>query len=159
MFNNLEYAFDAETGEIINNKKDLTKILCSKPKRKMKSRLDKLQSRHDALRDKLDLNFVRQMLLNCQFEVLECVLKLRKLENKKNIPTPLKINLGKLEGVYLSSLIVYRYLLDNGRVNHSQLELQLSFLETLENEKWLMQIPEFNAWFLKIKAYLKQYFK
>ena len=158
MFNNLEYAFDAETGEIINNKKDLTKKLCSKPKRK-KSRLDKLQTNHDELKDKLDFNFVRQMLLNCQFEVLECVLKLRKLENKKNIPTPLKINLGKLEGVYLSSLIVYRYLLDNGRVNNSQLILQMNFLETLENEKWLMQIPEFKAWFLKIKTYLKQYFK
>ena len=39
MFNNLEYAFDAETGEIINNKKDLTnKIYRSrKPKRKEES--------------------------------------------------------------------------------------------------------------------------
>ena len=35
----------------------------------------------------------------------------------------------------------------------------MNFLETLENEKWLMQIPEFKAWFLKIKTYLKQYFK
>ena len=71
------------------------------------------------------------MLLNCQFEVLECVLKLRKLENKKNIPTPLKINLGKLEGVYLSSLIVYRYLLDNGRVNNSQLDTPNEFFRNI----------------------------
>jgi hypothetical protein len=99
------------------------------------------------------------MLLNCQFEILECVLKLKKLEDKKNIPIPLKINLGKLEGVYLSSLIVYQYLLDNGRVNRSQLELQRSFFFTLENEKWLMQIPEFKTWFTKMIAYLKQYFK
>ena len=145
MFNILDYDCNVETGEIKNNK--------------LKVSYDNLKVSYDNLKDKSDLNFVSQMLLNCQFEILECVLKLKKLEDKENIPIPLKINLGKLEGVYLSSLIVYQYLLDNGRVNRSQLQLQMDFFSTLREEKWLMQIPEFKTWFTKIIAYLKQHFK
>jgi hypothetical protein len=157
MFNNLSYAFDAETGEIIDNKNKLTTQINVKKRRKHKPRVDTLQREMNSLTDKLDLNFISQMLLNCQLEVLSCVLQLRQYRDK-NIPLPLLTDLGRLEGIYLSSLIIYRYYLDSERVNRTQLERQLSFLETLQKEKWLMLIPEFKNWYDKIKGYLDTYF-
>ena len=156
MFNNLAYAFDAETGEIIDNKNKLTTEIKVKPKRKRKPREDTLQREMNSLTEKLDLNFISQMLLNCQLEVLSCVLQLRKARD--NQPSHLLRDLGRLEGIYLSSLIIYRYYLDSERVNRTQLERQLSFLETLQKEKWLMLIPEFKNWYDKIKGYLDTYF-
>ena len=157
MFNNLPYAFDAETGEIIDNKNKLTTQIKVKTKRKRKPREDTLQREMNSLTDKLDLNFISQMLLNCQLEVLSCVLQLRQYRDKK-IPLPLLTDLGRLEGIYFSSLIIYRYYLDSDRVNLTQLERQLSFLETLQKEKWLMLIPEFKNWYDKMKGYLDTYF-
>jgi hypothetical protein len=153
MFNNLPYAFDASPPVQTDNKSELTTNIKAKS-----TRVYSLQLEMNSLTDKLDLNFISQMLLNCQLEVLGCVLQLRQHRDNNKIPSHLVIDLGRLEGIYLSSLIIYRNYLYSKRVNRSQLKRQLSFLDTLQKEKWLMLIPEFKNWYDKIKGYLDTYF-
>ena len=97
MFNNLDYVFDAETGELVSSRETTKK----KEKKKHKKKRTPKKCYFDSVRDEIikleyDKNFIRESFRYCRLRLLGAIIDSTNLEKQKD-----------LDGLYLSNLLIF----------------------------------------------------
>lgn len=153
MFNNLNYAFDVETGEIITNTQLKTKTSTKQthPPKKVKKvkkakKLCYLEKVKLEIRQlTYDKNFIRDTFKYGRLRLLRAILDNQNLELQKD-----------LDGLFLANLLVYRKLLDDGVVNLELLKTERQFL--LETKQQTLT-PALQTIISDILGYIDFYFR
>ena len=154
-----QYAFDAETGEVVTTVPSKPGKLKSKPKSKKSSRpkQDVLIEARNNIEEKKDINFVIYMFAEIHSEILGIV-----LEARRHQPPSLSVEnsqrLKDLDGVFLSSLTIYRYLVDQNRLNLGQDEKNKAFIKRLRSQIWISRLEGLKEWLDNAESYLNRFF-
>ena len=124
MFNNLEYVFDAETGDIVPNKGEKISTKVNGKRRKGKRRKAK-KSYQELVREEIDglsydKNFIKGSFVYMRVRLL------RAIENPGD-----EVLQKDLDGLYLANFLTYRKMLDDGLVNLELLKEEREYLQGL----------------------------
>ena len=154
-----QYAFDAETGEVVTTVPSKPGKLKSKPKSKKSSRpkQDVLIEARNNIEEKKDINFVIYMFAEIHSEIIGIV-----LEARRHQPPSLSIEnrqrLKDLDGVFLSSLTIYRYLVGQNRLNLVQDEKNKALIKLLRSQLWISRLEGLKEWLDNAESYLNRFF-
>ena len=124
MFNNLEYVFDAETGDIVPNKGEKLSTKVNGKKKRRRNRKPK-KNYQELVREEIDSlsydkNFIKSSFVYMRIRLLRA------------IETPDDEVLQKdLDGLYLANFLTYRKMLDDGLVNLELLKTERDYLQGL----------------------------
>jgi hypothetical protein len=124
MFNNLDYVFDAETGELVSSRETTKKLVKKKHKKKRTPKKCYFDSvRDEIIKLEYDKNFIRESFRYCRVRLLRSILD----------PTNLEIQMD-LDGLYLSNLLIYRKLLDDNSINLELLKMENDYLQVIKQK-------------------------
>ena len=154
-----QYAYDAETGEVVTTVPSKPGKLKSKPKSKKASRpkRDILMEARNNIEDKKDINFVIHMFAEIHSEILGIVLEARQ-HQPPSLSSENNQRLKDLDGVFLSSLTIYRYLLDQNRLNLGQDEKNKALIKLLRSQRWISRLEGLKNWLDNAESYLNRFF-
>ena len=125
MFNNLEYVFDAETGDIVPNKGEKMSTKVNGKKRRKGKRRKAKKSYQELVREEIDglsydKNFIKGSFVYMRVRLL------RAIESPGD-----EVLQKDLDGLYLANFLTYRKMLDDGLVNLELLKEEREYLQGL----------------------------
>ena len=107
MSSSLKYGYDVETGEVVTHINGYIKNKTVSKKKKKKKIPFNTQDEIANLKSNFNKNFISQSINYAKFKILELI------ENKENQ----KLKLDEIDGLCLSTLIIYKSLLNSDLIN------------------------------------------
>lgn len=151
----INYAYDIETGNLVSTFSQLDNNI-SKSKKKNKKKKDKLLNIKNDIK-KPDIKNILDCLSMSRLALVNFIYLIRENNYPEPIPEIEKKKIDEIDGIYLSSLVMIKYLVDNENMTETHLFDELDFINKLKLVCKSNYEP-INNLFKNIEYYIKKYF-